>query len=111
MPGSPSAARAAAAPAVVTVDSDRIARLRGVDTAVVGNCGLTEHAPFGKDITMGIGDKIQNAGEEAAGKVKEATGKATDNESLEAEGKGDQASANVKQAGEKAKDAVKNVFD
>ena len=44
---------------------------------------------------MGVGDKIGNAGEEAAGKVKEATGKATGNESLEAEGKGDQASANV----------------
>ena len=55
---------------------------------------------------MGLGDKIQNAGEEAAGKVKETTGRATDNESLEAEGKADQASANIKQAGEKAKDAV-----
>jgi uncharacterized protein YjbJ (UPF0337 family) len=41
----------------------------------------------------------------------EATGKATDNESLEAEGRGDQASANVKQAGEKVKDAVKHVLD
>ena len=60
---------------------------------------------------MGLGDKIQNAGEDAAGKGKEAAGKATGNDSLEAEGKGDQASANVKQAGEKAKDAVKNVLD
>jgi uncharacterized protein YjbJ (UPF0337 family) len=57
------------------------------------------------------GDKIQNAGEEAAGKIKEATGRATDNQSLEAEGKADQASANIKQAGEKAKDAVKNTVD
>jgi len=45
------------------------------------------------------------------GKVKEATGKATDNESLEAEGKGDQAAANVKQAGEKVKDAVKEAVN
>ncbi len=30
---------------------------------------------------MGLGDKIQNAGEEAAGKVKETTGRATDNHS------------------------------
>jgi len=59
---------------------------------------------------MGLGDKIQNAGEEGAGKVKEATGRATDNQSLEAEGKADQASANIKQAGEKAKDAVKDVM-
>ena len=55
---------------------------------------------------MGVGDKIQNAGEEAAGKVKETTGRATGNQSLEAEGKADQASANIKQAGEKAKDAL-----
>jgi uncharacterized protein YjbJ (UPF0337 family) len=60
---------------------------------------------------MGVGDKIQNAGEEAAGKVKETTGRATGNQSLEAEGKADQASANIKQAGEKAKDAVKDALD
>lgn len=59
---------------------------------------------------MAQGDKIENAGEQAGGKVKEAAGKLTGDESLEAEGKGDQASANIKQAGEKAKDAVKNVF-
>ncbi len=60
---------------------------------------------------MGLGDKISNAAEEAKGKVKEATGKATDNGSLEAEGKGDQASANVKQAGEKVKDTVKDAVN
>ena len=60
---------------------------------------------------MGLGDKISNAAEDAKGKVKEATGKATDNRSLEAEGKGDQASAGVKQAGEKVKDAVKDAVD
>ena len=60
---------------------------------------------------MGLGDKIGNAGEDAAGKVTEATGKATGTESLEAEGKGDQVSANVKQAGEKIKDAVRDTVD
>ena len=60
---------------------------------------------------MGQGDKIGNAGEDAAGTVKQATGKATGNESLEAEGKGDQVSANVKQAGEKIKDAVRDTVD
>jgi uncharacterized protein YjbJ (UPF0337 family) len=64
-----------------------------------------------KETLMGLGDKIGNAGEDAAGKVKEATGKATGNESLEAEGKGDQVSANVKQAGEKVKDAVRDAVD
>ncbi|GII97826.1 CsbD-like protein [Sediminihabitans luteus] len=57
---------------------------------------------------MGLGDKISNAAEDAKGKLKEGTGKVTDNERLEAEGKADQASADVKQAGEKAKDAFKH---
>jgi uncharacterized protein YjbJ (UPF0337 family) len=38
-------------------------------------------------------DKIDNKSEELGGKVKEGVGKATDNESLEAEGKADQTSS------------------
>ncbi len=60
---------------------------------------------------MGLDDKIRNTAEEAAGKVKEKTGEATDNEQLEAEGKADQMKANVKQAGEKIKDAAKDTKD
>ena len=60
---------------------------------------------------MGLDDKIRNAAEEAAGKVKEKAGDATDNEELEAEGKADQMKADVKQAGEKVKDAAKDAFD
>ena len=45
--------------------------------------------------------RLKNAGEEAAGKVKETTGRATDNRRLEAEGKADQASANIKQSAER----------
>ena len=56
---------------------------------------------------MGLGDKIEHAAEEAKGKIKEATGKAKDDERLEAEGKGDQAKANVKQAGDDVRDAFK----
>lgn len=59
---------------------------------------------------MGIGDKISNKVEQLKGKGKEATGKATDDERLEDEGKADQGSANIKQAGEKIKDAAKNIF-
>ena len=55
---------------------------------------------------MGIGDKARHAMEEAGGKVKEGVGKLTDNERLEAEGKVDQAKADVKQAGENIKDGV-----
>ena len=57
---------------------------------------------------MGIGDKIENAKDELMGKGKEAAGKMTDNERLEAEGRAQQAEADVKQAGEKVKDAFNN---
>lgn len=57
---------------------------------------------------MGIDDKIDNATENTAGKIKEGVGRATDDERLEAEGRTDQASANLKQAGEKVKDAFKS---
>ena len=60
---------------------------------------------------MGLGDKISNKTEDLTGKAKEGTGKATGNERLEGEGKGDQASASVKSAGDKAKDAASDVKD
>lgn len=59
---------------------------------------------------MGLDDKMKNAAEDLGGKAKEKTGDATGDRDLQAEGKGDQASANVKQAGEKVKDAAKDVF-
>ncbi|MCT9869861.1 CsbD family protein [Paenarthrobacter aurescens] len=60
---------------------------------------------------MGLGDKIKNAAEEATGKVKEKTGEATGDRDLQAEGLADQSNANLKQAGEKVKDAAKDVKD
>ena len=57
---------------------------------------------------MGLDDKMKNAKDDLAGKAKEATGKVTDNERLEAEGKRDQTAADAKQAGEKVKDVFKN---
>ncbi|MBS2939978.1 CsbD family protein [Nocardioides sp. J2M5] len=57
---------------------------------------------------MGLDDKIGNKGEELKGKAKETTGRATGDEQMEAEGKGDQMGANLKQAGEKIKDVFKN---
>ncbi len=56
---------------------------------------------------MGLDDKFDNKADELKGKAKEHTGKATDDEQLEAEGKGDQMGADLKQAGEKVKDAFK----
>jgi uncharacterized protein YjbJ (UPF0337 family) len=61
-----------------------------------------------KGFHMGLDDKISNKVEETGGEVKEHVGDATGDEQLEAEGKGDQASGNLKQAGEKVKDAFKS---
>jgi uncharacterized protein YjbJ (UPF0337 family) len=57
---------------------------------------------------MGLDDKISNAADKVTGKTKEATGRATDDERLEAEGRGDQSKADLKGAGEKIKDAFKH---
>jgi uncharacterized protein YjbJ (UPF0337 family) len=57
---------------------------------------------------MGLDDKVDNKAEEMGGKVKERVGEATNDEDLQAEGKGDQAGANLKQAGEKVKDVFKD---
>jgi uncharacterized protein YjbJ (UPF0337 family) len=57
---------------------------------------------------MGLDDKIENKAEELGGKAKEGVGRATDDEELEAQGRADQAKSNLKQAGEKIKDAFKS---
>jgi uncharacterized protein YjbJ (UPF0337 family) len=56
---------------------------------------------------MGLGDKAENKAEELRGKAKEGVGRATGDEELEAQGRGDQAKADLKQAGEKVKDAFR----
>lgn len=56
---------------------------------------------------MGADDKADHKKEELGGKVKEGVGKATGDEELEAQGRNDQAKSDVKQAGEKIKDAFK----
>jgi uncharacterized protein YjbJ (UPF0337 family) len=57
---------------------------------------------------MGLSEKFDNLKDKLTGQFKETTGKATDNEHLEAEGKVDQSEADLKQAGEKVKDAFKD---
>jgi len=57
---------------------------------------------------MSATDKIKNTGQRLAGKVKEAVGKSKGDPRLENEGRADQASADVKQAGEHVKDAFKH---
>lgn len=56
---------------------------------------------------MSTGDKADNKLQDLGGKAKEAVGGATGDEELEAQGKTDQGKADLKQAGEKVKDAFK----
>jgi uncharacterized protein YjbJ (UPF0337 family) len=56
---------------------------------------------------MGAEDKAADKAQEVKGKIKKATGKAVGNPRLEAEGRADQTAGNLKQAGEKVKDAFK----
>lgn len=56
---------------------------------------------------MSATDKANNKIQEAGGKAKEAVGKVTGDKSTENEGRKDQASADLKNAGENVKDAFK----
>lgn len=55
---------------------------------------------------MGLADKAKDKAQAASGKVEEKVGSATGDRSLEAEGRYDQTAGDVKQAGEKLKDAA-----
>jgi uncharacterized protein YjbJ (UPF0337 family) len=55
---------------------------------------------------MGLADKAKDKLEEAEGRAKRTVGAATDDTSLEAEGKVEETAGNLKQAGEKVKDAI-----
>ena len=60
---------------------------------------------------MSFGDKVRNEAEELSGKTKQAVGRATDNERLQAEGQAQETGAHARQAGEHVKDAGKDVKD
>jgi uncharacterized protein YjbJ (UPF0337 family) len=57
---------------------------------------------------MSATDKMNNAVEDVEGKAKEAVGKATGDKGTENEGRATQAKADIKNAGEKVKDAFKH---
>jgi uncharacterized protein YjbJ (UPF0337 family) len=56
---------------------------------------------------MPTSNKAKNTAQQVKGKVKEAAGKATGNDNLRDEGKADQTKGDLKQAGEKLRDAIK----
>ena len=60
---------------------------------------------------MGIDDKAENQGTDIKGRAKEAAGSLTGDDDMKNEGRGDQAEASVKNAGEKVKDAASDVKD
>lgn len=60
---------------------------------------------------MGASEKMEAGMDKLKGKAKEAVGRVTDNEKLEAEGKMDQAKGDLKSAAEKAKDTARDIFD
>jgi uncharacterized protein YjbJ (UPF0337 family) len=54
---------------------------------------------------MGATDKLKDKAQALKGEGKQKLGDATDNEQMQAEGKADQMKGDLKQAGEKVKDA------
>ena len=57
---------------------------------------------------MSFTDKVKNQVESLTGKGKQKVGEATGDKDLQAEGGADQAKGDLKQAGEKVKDAFKH---
>jgi uncharacterized protein YjbJ (UPF0337 family) len=79
----------------------------------VAGCPLARAAataePYGnrKDPIMGAENKAANKVTETKGKIKKKAGRGTGNTSLEAKGRTEETKGDLKQAGEKLKDAFK----
>ncbi|HEV7168303.1 MAG TPA: CsbD family protein [Micrococcaceae bacterium] len=56
---------------------------------------------------MGMGKKFHNAAEKLQGRAKEVSGEASGSGRMKAEGRGHHVKADLKQAGEKVKDAFR----
>jgi uncharacterized protein YjbJ (UPF0337 family) len=57
---------------------------------------------------MNAGDKARHSAKAAKGKAKEKVGDVTDNKDLQAKGQAEKTKEDLKQAGEKVKDAFKD---
>jgi uncharacterized protein YjbJ (UPF0337 family) len=78
-----------------------------VARTVVDTSGPPADSHTRRDDHMGADDKIKNTAEKLAGQAKEGFGKATNDDEKVAEGRSEQSSASVKQAGENVKDVFK----
>ena len=56
---------------------------------------------------MSFADKFHNKAQELRGRAKQTTGEATGNRRLQREGRADQVKGDLRQAGEKVKDALR----
>jgi len=56
---------------------------------------------------MSLADKLRNKAQELRGRIKRNTGEVTGDQGLQAEGRADEVKSNLKQAGEKIKDAFR----
>ena len=96
---------------------DRPAMARGGDGLLRPGTGTGRvRARAGAEIAEGghhgmLATRSEHAGRGRGGKVKEGVGKVTGNESLEARARPTRPRPNVKQAGDKGRDAAKDVFD
>jgi uncharacterized protein YjbJ (UPF0337 family) len=60
-----------------------------------------------KEAVVSFADKVRNKAEELGGRIKRNVGEASGDWRLQAEGRADEVRANLKQAGEKIKDALR----
>jgi uncharacterized protein YjbJ (UPF0337 family) len=106
-------------PSAGTIDATLISvRYRAADVGTVSKPGSREPVwlrfRIPRELTrrkvpvMSATDKVKNKVEDVTGKVKETVGHVTGDSSTKNEGKADQAKSNLKDAGEKVKDAFKN---
>jgi len=76
-------------------------------TTARGQLTLTADGLREKGVAVSASNKAKDKAQAAKGKVKKGAGKAIDDPWLEGEGKAEQVKGNMKQAGEKVKDAFK----
>ncbi|HTW01648.1 MAG TPA: CsbD family protein [Streptosporangiaceae bacterium] len=72
------------------------------------DAGIAVPADTERESVMGAEKKAKNKAKVIKGKTKKHVGRATGNERLKTEGRADQVSGNLKNAGEKVKDAFRH---
>jgi uncharacterized protein YjbJ (UPF0337 family) len=74
---------------------------------ILAPAGSQTRLPTERDSIMAAENKAADKVTEIKGKIKKKTGQVTNDEGLEAEGRAEESKGDLKQAGEKVKDAFK----